>query len=150
MTNEELKAYITAHTPEAEFEEAQYLNAIIPADKFHALAKDLHNDPATDFNYLVCLSGVDWKTHLMTVYHLESKKHNHLVVLKVKIEDRVNPVVDTVSDLWKTAHMHEREVYDLFGIKFNGHTDMRRLFMDDTWGFPLRKDYTDDVTIVQL
>ena len=150
MTNEELKSFITAQVSEAVFEEAQFLNAIIPADKIHSLSKYLRENSSADFDYLFCLSGVDWKDHFMVVYHLLSRKHKHTVVLKVKIADRVNPAIDTVCDIWKGAEMHEREVFDLFGIKFNNHPDLRRLFLDDTWGFPLRKDYKDDVTIVSL
>lgn len=147
MTNEEAKVLITAHAPDAVFEEAQFLNATVPADKLHALAKDLRN---AGYDSLICLSGVDWKDHMMVVYHLQSRATKHVFVLKVKVADRVNPAVDTVCDIWRTAELHEREVFDLFGIKFNNHPDLRRLFLDDTWGFPLRKDYVDDVTIVQL
>jgi NADH:ubiquinone oxidoreductase subunit C len=150
MTNEELKQVISAHTPEAVFEETQFLNVLIPSEKIYPLAKHLKENPNTDFDYLFCLSGVDWKTHFIIVYHLQSRKHKHILVLKAKIADRNNPKIDSVSSLWKTAEFHEREVYDLFGIKFNNHPDLRRLFLDDTWGFPLRKDYEDDVTIVSL
>ena len=73
------------------------------------------------------------------------------MVLKVKISDRENPAVDTVSDIWKTAEFHEREVYDLFGIKFNNHPDLRRILLEEDWeGYPLRKDYKDEVNIVEL
>ena len=147
MTNEELKSFIIVHVPETVFEETQYLNAIIPSEKLHALAKDLRN---AYYDYLISVTGVDWKDHFSVVYHLQSRESKHVFVLKAKITDRVNPVVDTVSDIWKTAEMHEREVFDLFGIRFNNHPDLRRLFLDDTWGFPLRKDYVDDITIVQL
>ena len=147
MTNEELKTFISAHTSETVFEETQFLNAIIPAEKFYSLAKELRK---ADYDSLICVTGVDWKDSMMVVYHLQSRKEKHVVVLKVKLIDRVNPNVDTVCDIWRTAEFHEREVFDLFGIKFNNHPDLRRLFLDDTWGFPLRKDYVDDVTIVQL
>lgn len=150
MTNEELKSFITAHTLEATFEEAQYLNAVVPAEKLYSLAKHLRTDAAADFDYLICVTGIDWKDHMMVVYHLQSRLHKHVFVLKVKITDRVNPAIDTVCDIWRTAELHEREVFDLFGIKFNNHPDLRRLFLDDSWGFPLRKDYVNDVTIVQL
>lgn len=150
MTNEELKSFITAYAPEATFEEAQYLNVTVPSDKLYALAKHLRTDAAADFDYLICVTGIDWKDHMMVVYHLQSRQHKHVFVLKVKVTDRVNPAIDTVCDIWRTAEFHEREVFDLFGIKFNNHPDLRRLFLDDTWGFPLRKDYVDDVTIVQL
>lgn len=147
MTNEELKSFITLHVPEVVFEESQYLNVTIPSEKLHSLAKNLRD---AHYDYLICITGVDWKDHFSVVYHFQSRESKHVFVLKAKITDRVNPVVDTVSDIWKTAEMHEREVFDLFGIKFNNHPDLRRLFLDDTWGFPLRKDYVDDVTIVQL
>jgi NADH:ubiquinone oxidoreductase subunit C len=147
MTNEELKSFITLVVPETTFEETQFLNATIPSEKLHDLARKLRQ---SDYDYLICVSGVDWKDHFSVVYHLESRKTKHVFVLKAKIADRSNPVIDTVSDIWKTAELHEREVFDLFGIKFNNHPDLRRLFLDDTWGFPLRKDYVDDVTIVQL
>lgn len=150
MTNEQLKTFISAFAPDATFEESQFLNVNIPSDKIFPLAKYLKENPDMGFDYLFCLSGVDWKTHFTVVYHLQSRKHKHILVLKAKIADRNNPNIDTVCKLWKTAEFHEREVYDLFGIKFNNHPDLRRLFLDDTWGFPLRKDYTDDITIVQL
>lgn len=161
MTNEELKQIISAFMPEAAFEESQFLNAIIPSEKIYSLAKHLRENPDTDFDYLFCLSGVDLsrlgrdmsfgrENNFMVVYHLQSRKHKHILVLKAMIDDRNNPKIDTVCTLWKTAEFHEREVYDLFGIKLNNHPDLRRLFLDDTWGFPLRKDYGDDVTIVSF
>jgi NADH-quinone oxidoreductase subunit C len=150
MTNEELKIFISAHTPGVTFEESQYLNVIVPSEKFHSLAKHLREHSDSNCDYLICITGIDWKDHFMVVYHLQSNTHKHIFVLKIKIADRINPCVDSVSDIWKTAELHEREVFDLFGIKFNNHPDLRRLFLDDTWGFPLRKDYVDDVTIVQL
>ena len=68
--------------------------------------------------------------------------------MKVKTPDRENPEFQSVTDIWKTADLHEREVYDLLGIKFTGHPDLRRLFLDSSWGYPLRKDYVDDINIV--
>ena len=89
--------------------------------------------------------------YLMVVYHLESTKQGHTIVLKVKTEDRQNPVFDTVCDIWRTAEFHEREIFDLLGIRFNNHPDLRRLFLDENWvGYPLRKDYQDEVNIVEL
>ena len=62
-----------------------------------------------------------------------------------------NPLIDTVSNIWMTAEFHEREVYDLFGVRFIGHPDLRRLFMTDDWkGWPLRKDYEDEVNMIKL
>jgi NADH-quinone oxidoreductase subunit C len=151
MNNEELKNFVAAHCPEAVAEEnTEWLNVVVPHDKVRDLLFTLRHDPNTELDYLFCLSGVDWKTHFHVVYHLESKRHKHIVVVKAKVEDRNNPEVPTICDIWRTAEFHEREVFDLFGIRFTNHPDLRRLFLDDTWGFPLRKDYQDDVTIVSL
>jgi NADH:ubiquinone oxidoreductase subunit C len=84
------------------------------------------------------------------VYHLTSTIHRDSVVVKVKL-DRGNPEIETVSDIWRTAEFHEREVYDLFGVKFLHHPDLRRLFLTDEWkGWPLRKDYDDPVNMIKL
>jgi NADH:ubiquinone oxidoreductase subunit C len=84
------------------------------------------------------------------VYHFSSTKFRHNMVVKAKI-DRMNPEIETVSDIWRTAEMLEREVYDLFGIKFLHHPDLRRLIMPDDWeGWPLRKDFEDPVNMIRL
>lgn len=126
----------------------QFTEVTVPASKLHNLASRLKEDKNASFDFLVCVSGVDYKPDLGVVYHLRSTVHGHTLVLKVRTSDRTDPNFDTVSDIWKTAEFHEREVYDLLGIKFNNHPDLRRLFLDKTWGFPLRKDYVDDVNIV--
>lgn len=150
MTNEELKQFITGQVPGASFEESQFLNAIVDGDQAFALLKSLREKTETDFDYLFCESGVDWKEFFFVVYHLTSKKHRHTVVVKAKIPDRINPQIASVAGIWKTAEMHELEIFDLFGIKFLNHPNLRRLFLDDTWGFPLRKDYADETNIVAL
>jgi NADH:ubiquinone oxidoreductase subunit C len=68
-------------------------------------------------------------------------------VLKTRTSDRENPLVDSVTDIWKGAELHEREAFDLLGIKFANHPDLRRLFLNSSWGFPLRKDYVDNDNI---
>mgnify|MGYP002795156726 FL=1 len=86
---------------------------------------------------------------LGVVYHLESTIHRHILVIKVQTSDRENPILDSVQDIWSTANFHEREVYDFFGIKFNKHPNLKRLFLTDDWeGFPLRKDYVDETNMV--
>ena len=153
MDNETLKQKILSTIPSAEFTEPVYdfLNATVTPDELRKLAEYLRSDPELLFDYMFCLTGVDWVTHLMVIYHLNSTVNNHSMVLKVKIADRENPEVETVSDIWRTAEFHEREVYDLFGIKFKNHPDLRRIFLDEDWeGFPLRKDYKDEANIVEL
>ena len=152
MDLEKLKERVLTLVPEAELEENKlFLSFIIPAGKLHATAMRLKEDEDTAFDYLFCQSGTDMGKYLMVVYHLESTKLHHVVVLKVKTEDRQNPVFDTVCDIWRTAEFHEREIFDLLGIRFHNHPDLRRIFLDENWvGHPLRKDYQDEVNIVDL
>ena len=102
----------------------------------HKFMLHLKEDITLAFDYLVCVTGVDYPDHMQVVYHLESTLHKHFLVVKANTEDRETPVVDTVSDIWPTAEFHEREDYDLLGIHFNNHPDLRRMFLDDTWGSP--------------
>ena len=110
-------------------------------DQFYDVCLYLRDDDEMDFDYLMNLSGVDYGEELGTVYHLYSMSKKHKVVLRVNVS-RENPEIASVADLWRTADWHEREVYDLFGIVFKGHPDMRRLLLPEDWpGHPLRKDY---------
>jgi NADH-quinone oxidoreductase subunit C len=106
----------------------------------------LAEDDALAFDSLMCLSGVDLGTkdeNFEMVYHLHSMTHLHKVVLKACVP-KEDPHLPTVEHIWKTANWHEREVYDLYGIVFEGHSDLRRILMPDDWeGYPLRKDYKD-------
>ena len=151
MTREQLKEKVIAIVANAEFKEnKQYLIATVPQDKLYILAKTLKESEDASFDYLFCLSGMDWGDSLGVVYHMESTQLHHCIVLKTKTIDRENPVLDSVCDLWKTADFLEREVFDLFGITFKNHPDMRRIFLDDNWqGHPLRKDYVDEINIVE-
>jgi len=151
MTNEALQNLINSWIPDLEFseEESQFLNITVTPENLHQLMSDLKSNKETRFDYLFCLSGVDWQPELGVVYHLESTTHRHIIVVKVKTTDRENPTLDTVCDIWKTAEFHEREVYDFFGIKFNNHPNLKRLFLTEEWeGFPLRKDYEDEINMV--
>ena len=151
MTNEELKIKFAGLLPVISFEEGgEWLNMFVTPEEFKSFVKQLRVTPGLDFDYLFCESGVDWKEFMLVVYHLTSRKHKHTLVLKAKITDRVDPKIESVSDIWKTAEMQELEIFDLFGIKFINHPNLRRLFLDDTWGFPLRKDYVDETNIVAL
>jgi NADH/F420H2 dehydrogenase subunit C len=152
MSVEILKQKILTLIPEAVFDEtAQWPVVSIDGSQWLSLAQKLRSDDALSFDYLFCVTGVDWKTHLSMVYHLESTKHRHILVVKAKIEDRSNPKIDSVSAIWRTAEFHEREAYDLFGVKFVNHPDLRRLFLTEEWvGWPLRKDYEDAVNMIKL
>ncbi len=150
MSNEELKEFALKIVPEAEaVEGAQFLQISIPAESLRKLALELKNNTSSAFDFLFCLTGVDYTEHMEVVYHLKSTIHNHQLVVKAKTNGRENPVVDSVCDLWRTAEFHEREIFDLFGIHFNNHPDLRRLLLTDDWvGFPLRKDYDDPINMI--
>ncbi|WP_297761964.1 NADH-quinone oxidoreductase subunit C [uncultured Muriicola sp.] len=151
MTNQELQQIIGSWQPELEFteEESQFLNIQVPAKHLHNLMARLKSDPETQFDYLFCLSGVDWGEKLGIVYHLESTTKRHIVVVKVTAEERETPVLDSVYDIWATAEFHEREVFDFFGIKFINHPNLKRLFLTEDWiGYPLRKDYEDETNMI--
>jgi NADH-quinone oxidoreductase subunit C len=150
MTNEEVKEFISTVEPSATYDETgEWLNISVAAPTWKKLARLLRNPPF-NFDYLFCLTCIDWKTDFTMVYHLSSTDHRHTIVVKAKL-NREDPHIDTVCDIWRTAEFHEREVYDLFGIKFTGHPDLRRLIMPDDWeGWPLRKDYDDPVNMVKL
>jgi len=150
MTNEELLLVLAEKFPDAEVKQGvQYVEMTVAADSLHETAVQLKETDDISFDYLICLTGVDYPENMAVIYHLESIKHRHVMVLKVRTADRINPAIDTLSDVWITAKYHEREAYDLLGIHFNNHTDLRRLFLEDGWGFPLRKDYVDEVRIVE-
>ncbi len=149
MTNDSLIQSISRLDPDAEIRMGiDYVEAIIPRENLIKVMNHLKNDNDFLFDYLICLSGADFADHLKVIYHLESTTHNHVIVIKVKTENRENAVIDSVSQIWPTADPHENEVFDLLGIRFNNHPEPRRLFLDDNWGYPLRKDYSDDVHIV--
>lgn len=145
MQTEELTTLITALVPDQKPGiSKQFPEFILPADKLHDVAKMLKENPQTKMDYLFSLTASDRKDGLNVIYHLTSTEYRHTVVLKVILADKENPMVATVSDLWSAAEYLEREVFDLFGIKFENHPDLRRLFLDDEWvGYPLRKDYKD-------
>jgi len=150
MTNEELKSYLAGRFSDAEIVLGnQYVEMTVKDDMLHETAVLLKEIEEASFDYLFCLTGVDYTENMAIIYHLESTRYRHVMVLKVRTKDRVNPVIDTLSDVWITAKYHEREVYDLLGVQFNNHTDLRRLFLEDGWGFPLRKDYVDEIRIVE-
>ncbi len=149
MQVEQLTTWIQTMAPEATPGiSKQYPEFILPAAKLHDVARQLKESPETKMDYLFCLTGLDRKDGFHVVYHLTSSTLHHTIVLRVILPDKVNPTVATVSDLWAGAEYFEREAYDLLGIRFENHPDLRRLFLDDEWvGYPLRKDYKDSFTL---
>ena len=149
MDNTQLEGFIKSIDQDLEIKQGkQFTEVTVPPEKLHSLARQIRDKEEAQFDFLFCITGVDYGKDLGVVYHLRSTAHNHVIVLKTRTSDRENPQIDSVSDIWKTADLQEREVFDLFGIKFANHPGLRRLFLDSSWGFPLRKDYADDINIV--
>jgi NADH-quinone oxidoreductase subunit C len=152
MTTEELKVRCAELLPTASFEEGgEWLNINIEPKDWLPFAKQLRHDENLFFDYLFCLTCIDWKTHLTMVYHLSSTKYRHNIVVKAKL-DRNNPEIQTVSGIWRTAEFHEREVYEMFGVKFLNHPDLRLLILPDGWEGknPMRKDFEDPINMIRL
>jgi NADH/F420H2 dehydrogenase subunit C len=152
MDNAQLKELVTGMVPDAIFEESkQFLTVNVAPDQLHQFMKSLKERPDTNFDYLFCITGVDIQEKLQVVYHLESTTLGHQVVLKTATGDRENPELDSIVDIFRGADLHENEIFDLFGIVFKGHPNLRRMFMPEDWkGYPLRKDYVDEVNIIDL
>jgi NADH-quinone oxidoreductase subunit C len=121
--------------------------ALVKPEAIAEVAAFVKAEPALGFDNLMCLSAVDWPKEtpprLDVVYHLYSYRHDHTFVLKVQLP-RDNPRVPTVEGTWGVANWHEREAFDLYGIVFDGYSDLRRILLPDDWqGHPLRKDWED-------
>ena len=121
--------------------------AVVAPDAIAEVATFAKSDPALAFDNLLCLSAVDYPKEdpprMEVVYHLFSYEHRHIFVLKVHLP-REGAHLPTVEGTWAVANWHEREAYDLFGIVFDGHSDLRRILLPDDWiGHPLRKDWVD-------
>lgn len=152
MTNEELKTSIATLLSSAVIEDGNdFLTINVEVTDWLAFAQQLRNDASLQFNFLFCLTCVDWKTHLTMVYHLRSTIHRHEIVVKAKL-DRTNPEIETVSHIWRTAEFHEREVYEMFGVKFLNHPDLRLLILPDGWEGkkPMLKDFEDPINMIRL
>jgi len=115
---------------------------LVKSESLPAVAEYLKNTESMDFDYFNYVTAVDYYSYFEVVYQLESVENNHSIVLKTRCYDRDNPTVPTVSGLWQGANFQEREVYDLMGIKFEGHPNLKRMFLWDGFeGHPLRKDF---------
>jgi NADH/F420H2 dehydrogenase subunit C len=152
MNREELYSYLTITFPQSKIDNVgDFTTMHVNKDDILQVAKQLKENAITAFDFLFCQTAVDWITRFEVVYNLTSTEFKHSLVLKVVLEDRDHAQIDSVVSLWKAAELYECEIYDLFGIRFNGHPTLRRIFLGDDWlGFPLRKDYKDEVNIVKM
>jgi NADH-quinone oxidoreductase subunit C len=125
------------------------------------IARFVRDEPDLHFDMLHCITAVDyfepdpkkaaqvgWQPHIELIYHLSSMKHRHRLILKTSLPRWIDdvpgqlPEIASVSNIWRTAEWHEREVYDLMGVNFPGNPDLRRILCPEDWdGHPLRKDY---------
>jgi len=126
---------------------------LIAPDMIAQVCLELRDNPASYFDFLSCLTGVDYGTEANrfgVVYHLASIPYQTQLTLKISKENDRNednlPTFPSITSVYRTADWHEREAYDMIGIFFEGHPDLRRILLPDDWdGFPLRKDYkTED------
>jgi NADH/F420H2 dehydrogenase subunit C len=151
MENEELIAQVQTRFPEASIVLGNdFPEVSIESKQLLPVLQTLKTEPSLAFNFLFCETCVDWKTHFTMVYHLESTTHRHNLVIKANL-DRVQPEIETACHLYRTAELHEREIFDLFGIIFTNHPHLRRILLTDDWvGYPLRKDYDDPINMIKL
>jgi NADH-quinone oxidoreductase subunit C len=131
---------ITAVFPDTVIE-ATEASVTVRAERVAEVARFLRDDPELDCKYLNTLLGVDWLEHFDVIYVLSSLARNHTLVLEART-GHDEPLVPSVSGVWQGAHLQEREVYDLMGISFSGHPDLKRIFLWEGFpGHPLRKDF---------
>ena len=140
---EKIKKIILNIFADAVFEEKDKLTVTIHPKELHELIKTLHDNEELPFDYLVYLIGMDWGEEIGVIYLLSSSKDpSKEIVVKTATSDRENPLLYSITDLYETAQLNEREVYAMYGIRFINNPDMRRFLINDDWvGFPLRKDY---------
>ncbi len=145
--NEKVKEKLQAAFPGVPFEFTEFrgeLTAVVPKDRIVEICRFLKEDAELAFDLLADLCGIDMNTpenRFGVIYNLYSLKNKHRIRLKVFASGE-NPKVPTVTGVWSTANWHERETFDMFGIIFEGHPDLRRMYMPDEFEhYPLRKDF---------
>ncbi|MBA7677411.1 NAD(P)H-quinone oxidoreductase subunit J, chloroplastic [subsurface metagenome] len=115
---------------------------VVKSNSLLAVAAFLKDTLGLDFDYLNYITAIDYYDHFEVVYQLTSLEHNHSLLLKTRCYQRDNPTLPSVVSLWRGADLQEREIYDLFGIRFEGHPNMKRIALWEGFpGHPLRKDY---------
>jgi NADH:ubiquinone oxidoreductase subunit C len=150
MEKEQLAQILAELVPGLEINSnKEILDVKAASNTWRELAGKLASDSRLQFDYLHNLYSVDWQTHFTVIAYLDSTILGHSLIVRTEVTDHENPCLDSVCDVWVTANFQEREIYDLLGITFTNHPDLRRLFLEDGWGFPLRKDYKDDINFIE-
>ncbi len=115
---------------------------VVGGEHLLEVASYLRDTPQLDFDYLISVTAVDYRSHFEVVYHLTSLQHSHSLVLRVRCPQN-KPLVPSLVSLWRGAELQEREIFDLMGVGFAGHPNLKRIFLWDGFkGHPLRKDYS--------
>ncbi|MEX2159929.1 MAG: NADH-quinone oxidoreductase subunit C [Dehalococcoidia bacterium] len=141
LSGHQVAERITASLPGAVVEATEGW-VVVAAERLVETCRLLHDDAELDARFLALISGVDRYDYFEVVYQLSSLAKNQRFALKVYIEEHEEPEIPSVSSIWLGAHLQEREIYDLMGIRFSGHPDLKRLFLWEGFpGFPLRKDF---------
>lgn len=137
----EVAQQITERFPDVIIE-AGDTSIAVNSESLLAVATFLKDTPGLDFDYLSAITAVDYYDYFELVYQLISITHNHSLIVKTRCYNRENPAVPSLVSLWQGADFQEREIYDLLGVRFVGHPNLKRLFMWETFeGHPLRRDY---------
>jgi NADH-quinone oxidoreductase subunit C len=141
--NEILSKELGGSTPNINLESTP-TNIVVPVDRIKEVCEILHTHPSCYFDMLSCITALDngkGANTMEVIYNLYSIPFNHHLMLKV-ILSREKPEIDSVISVWRSADWQEREAFDMYGIVFKGHPDLRRILMPADWeGYPLRKDY---------
>ncbi|MFC2016395.1 NADH-quinone oxidoreductase subunit C [Chloroflexota bacterium] len=141
LLSSDVTKQITERFPEATAE-ASGEAVLVKSESIFDVAEYLKSSPELDFDYLNYITAVDYYDYFEVIYQLTSLKYNHSLILKTRCYDRANPVVPSVVGLWRGADFQEREIYDLMGISFQGHPNLKRIVLWEGFqGYPLRKDY---------
>ena len=144
ISTEEIATRLEAQFPGSVVEHSPN-GIVVKEESLLEIASFLKDSPELGFDYLASLTAIDYKDYFELVYHLVSMQHNHSLVLKTRCHDRETPVVPSMVSLWRGADLQEREIYDLFGIEFKGHPNLKRIFLWEGFpGHPLRKDFVQN------
>ena len=142
LSGKEIAAQLEEKFPGSIVESNQN-SLVAKSDSLSTIAVFLKDAPGLDFDYLSSITAIDYYDHFEVVYQLTSLEHNHSLTLKTRCYSRDNPVLPSVVNLWQGADFQEREIYDLMGISFEGHPNMKRIVLWEGFlGHPLRKDYS--------
>ena len=141
LSSSEVAKQIAERFPDALIE-ASDTAIVINSESLLSAVAFLKETDGLDFDYLSSITAVDYYDYFELVYQLTSMKHNHSLILKTRCHGRENPTVPSVVSLYQGADFQEREIYDLMGISFEGHLNLKRIFLWEGFeGHPLRKDY---------